>query len=496
MKTALISIPSLLLLTGLAYADLNIELLGELYGENDGDEFGQCVADLGDMNGDGFEDFGVGAPDYPADEDSGRVCIYFGSESLDLSVDMVLDNPGGVKWLGERVCGLRDVNGDGYDEFLVSAWSYGVFLYFGGDPPDLVADRIYWEPIYGYGTNLASGDVNKDGSCDLVVAGGGVDDSAYVYLGSGEMDTIADFVLYGEQLGMDGLGIGDINGDGYDDIVASGGLGPSGYETYLFLGRDSLYGNPDLLYLCWGGKMGVGDVNGDECEDIVRDHKVYFGGAEPDSIYDLWLPKGKATAAVGFLNADAFGDIAIQSAGPFGWTSAVNIYVGGPAIDTLRDWFWEGEFQSGFGYSISCVDLNSDGVDEMPVGAPFWPSDNRRGRVLVFAGDTTSTSVDDETIVTLPSEIYLQQNYPNPFNTRTIIQFSVLTRPSARIHLAIYDASGRLVKNLLEMPPLAGINWVVWDETNDFGDEVASGVYFITLETGDIFQTRKAIVIR
>jgi hypothetical protein len=295
---------------------------------------------------------------------------------------------------------------------------------------------------------------------------------------------------------MDGLGIGDINGDGYDDVLASGwraGLN----ETYLFLGRDSLHERPDLvLHECWGGRMGVGDVNGDEYEDIICDHKVYFGGAEPDTLYDLWLAKGSSTARVGCLNADRFGDIAIVSSDPFGWRTAVNVYVGGPEIDTLRDWYWPGEFQDAFGYSMACVDLNSDGVDEMPIGAPFWPSDNRRGRVLVFAGDTSTTAVEDEFVVTAPSEIYLAQNYPNPFNTSTIIQFSVLSRSSAPIHLAIYDASGRLVKNLLETSPLAGINLVVWDGTNDFGNEVASGVYFIALKSGDSFQTRKTILIR
>jgi len=177
MRAVLISILLIFLFTGLAYAELNIELLGELYGENDGDRFGHSVANLGDINGDGYEDFAVGAPYYPEWTDTGRVYIYFGTENRDLNVDSVLDAPEGVNWFGASVCGLPDVTGDGCDEFLVGAWGYWdgrVFLYFGGSPPDDVPDRVYWDPLYGYGSDLASGNVNRDGFSDFLVAGGGV----------------------------------------------------------------------------------------------------------------------------------------------------------------------------------------------------------------------------------------------------------------------------------------------------------------------------------
>jgi len=78
MKKALFLITLFLLLTGFAYAELNIELLGILEGENDGDRFGDCVANLGDINGDGFEDFGVGAPHYPEWTDTGSVYVFWG----------------------------------------------------------------------------------------------------------------------------------------------------------------------------------------------------------------------------------------------------------------------------------------------------------------------------------------------------------------------------------------------------------------------------------
>jgi hypothetical protein len=493
MKKALIAIPFLLLLTGLAYADLNIELLGILEGEYDGDLFGYSVANLGDINGDRYEDFAIGAPDYPANDDSGRVYICFGDESLELSVDMVLDNPPGVKWFGDCLSGLEDVNGDGCDEFLVGAWGYGVFLYFGGDPPDDIPDRMYYEPIYSYGSNLGAGDVNADGFSDILVAGGGYD-SMHVYLGSEEMDTIPDFTLYGSQVGMGGIAVGDVNGDGYDDIVAAGYVDPNIYLTYLYFGRDSLYFEPDVIFDVVFSRGGVGDVNDDGYADIAAWYRVYLGSEEIDTSNYLILPKAKNTGRVGRINRDQYGDIIARNSGPLGlWTQA-HIYLGGSEPDSIEDW---SSFRTSdnLGYSIAAVDMNADGVDEFILGDPYYLDDSRRGAAYVYSGDTTTLAVDDIG-AGLPDDIVLEQNYPNPFNTRTVIEFSVSGAPPATSTLKIYNSRGQLVKTLLEMPLIAGRYHYVWDGTNALGEEVSSGVYFITLDTGHVQESRKALLIR
>jgi len=107
MKKALLWVFLLLVFSSFAYPELNIELLGILEGENDGDRFGDCVANLGDINGDGFEDFGVGAPHYPEWTDTGRVYIYFGGDPIDLEVDMVIDPPAELEFLWNRRCEWR-----------------------------------------------------------------------------------------------------------------------------------------------------------------------------------------------------------------------------------------------------------------------------------------------------------------------------------------------------------------------------------------------------
>lgn len=490
MKKALLSVFLLLVFSSFAHSELNIELLGELYGENDGDRFGHCVANLGDINGDGFEDFAVGAPYYPEWTDTGRVYIYLGSENFDLNPDLILENPGEVKWFGWSICGLKDVNDDGCDEFLVDAWGYRVFLYFGGDPPDVLPDRIYREPAYGYGSTLASGDVNNDGLSDFVARG---EDTVYVYLGSEEMDTIPDFRLCGSQLGMEGVAVGDVNGDGYQDVVAACYVEPNTRFTYLYFGRDSLHSEPDVIFPVGLWKSGVGDVNADGFDDIIAYYHLYFGSEQPDTSNYLILPKARDASEVGRMNRDGYGDIVTGYHWYF-FDDQIFIYLGGAQPDSIYDWGSPARTDN-FGYDMAVVDVNADNVDEFLVSQTYYPNDLRRGRVFVYSGDTTTTSVPSP-FEALPSEVFLSPNYPNPFNSKTVIEFSIASQFPVSSSLKIYNTRGRLVKTLLEMAMIPGRYHYVWDGTDELGEVVSSGVYFILLDTGDTQQTRKALLIK
>jgi len=499
MKEALISVFLLLVFSSFAYSELNIELLGELYGENDGDRFGHSVANLGDINGDGYEDFAVGAPYYPEWTDTGRVYIYFGGDPIDLEADMVIDPPTGLEFFGHALCGIDDVSGDGVGEFLVSATEWfmkgKVFLYFGGEELDDEPDMVFHETddhIFGY--PIATGDVNNDSFPDLVSAFAGYTDYMYVYLGSEEMDTIPDFTLYGSQPGMGGIAVGDVNGDGYDDIVAAGYEDPNIYFTYLYFGRDSLYSEPDVIFDVVFSRGGVGDVNDDGYADIVAWYRVYFGAEEVDTSNYLILPKAKNTGRVGRINKDRYGDVIARNSDPLGFWTQAHIYLGGSEPDSIEDW---SSFRTSdnLGYSIAAVDMNADGVDEFILGDPYYWDDSRRGAAYVYSGDTTTLAVDDIG-AGLPDDIVLEQNYPNPFNTRTVIEFSVSGTPPATSSLRIYNSKGQLVKTLLEIPLIAGRYHYVWDGTNTLGEEVSSGVYFITLDTGHMQESRKALLIR
>lgn len=93
-----------------------------------------------------------------------------------------------------------------------------------------------------------------------------------------------------------------------------------------------------------------------------------------------------------------------------------------------------------------------------------------------------------------PSVARLLRNYPNPFNPRTKVDFT-LDR-DAMATLRVYDASGRLVRTLLDSFVAAGRHSAAWDGRDDAGRSAASGVYFLRLQAGGQFLSRTVNLIK
>ena len=109
-------------------------------------------------------------------------------------------------------------------------------------------------------------------------------------------------------------------------------------------------------------------------------------------------------------------------------------------------------------------------------------------------------AVLEQLLVSLtPRETELLANYPNPFNPETWIPYRLAE--DAVVTLTIYDLSGQVVRTLEVGHRIASVyenrsKAIYWDGRNEVGEQVASGVYFYNLSTGNYSATRKMLVVK
>ena len=209
-----------------------------------GAAFGFAVATAGDVNGDGYADIIVGAPEFDNGQTGeGRACVYYGSaSSLSANANWTVTGDQGMDAFGAVVSTAGDVNGDGYADIVVGAQYYWngqmkegrVYLYYGSSSgpsstADWMAEGDRAEVYFGRSVSTA-GDVNGDGYSDIIVGAYGFDNGevdegrAFVYHGSAAgLPATANWIMEtdqaGAQFGWSVSAAGDVNGDGYADVI-------------------------------------------------------------------------------------------------------------------------------------------------------------------------------------------------------------------------------------------------------------------------------------
>ena len=308
---------------GVDLGNADASYLGEEYN----DRAGQSASGAGDVDGDGFDDLLIGAPSNDeAGNSFGQTYLILGratgwdvDNDLDLA-DASFHGEADSDSAGEVVAGVGDVDDDGYDDFLIAAPSADVasgaegktYLVFGRDAgwqndqsiPTFAGASFLGEAYGDYaGHSIAgAGDVNADGYDDFLIGaywnddGGSYAGQAYLVLGGATgwaMDSgleFSDASFLGEQPGDEAgssvAGVGDANGDGYDDFLIgapyNGDAAAGAGQVYLVAGRGSGWSNDTDLSTADASFLGeaaddhagwtvsgVGDVNLDGYADLL-----------------------------------------------------------------------------------------------------------------------------------------------------------------------------------------------------------------------------------
>jgi hypothetical protein len=274
--------------------------------EREGGRFGCSVSGAGDANHDGYDDVIVGASfegAYPSPTWAGRAYVFDGPTGALLHT-LVSPNEEYCGYFGISVSGAGDTNGDCYDDVVVGAWwedpgsspeESGRAYVFDGPTGTvlhtLVSPNETWDGYFGDAVSGA-GDIDGDGYDDIVIGarnerpGSSPSAAGRAYVFDGETGTLLYTLVspneeaYG-RFGYSVSSAGDIDGDGYDDVVVGtlaedpGASPEQAGRAYVF---DGPTGNP--LYTLVSpneeeyGRFGIsvsgaGDINGDGYDDVV-----------------------------------------------------------------------------------------------------------------------------------------------------------------------------------------------------------------------------------
>ena len=478
-----------------------------------GDSSGFSVSSAGDVNGDGYDDLIIGAPyaNPNGDSNAGETYVVYGGASapgrdgvlnLDGTNGFILTGIDEYDVSGFSVSSAGDVNGDGYDDLIIGglgadpngSGSGEIYVIYGGavapgtggvldlstlnGTNGFILTRIDAGNISG-GSVSSAGDVNGDGYDDLIIGAYGAVSNAsatYVIYGGASApgtDGVLDLEALNGTNGFALTGIdagalfgafvssaGDVNGDGYDDLII-GARRADGFtgETYIVYGGANAPGTDGVLDLSMldgtngfilngidaGDSSGesvslAGDVNGDGYDDLIigasgadpngdilaGETYIVYGGASAlgrDGVLNLSAlngingfiltgidaldQSGWSVSSAGDVNGDGYDDLIIGANRADGFTGETYVIYGGasaPGTDGVLD-LGALDGTNGFiltgidtgdntGSSVSSAgDVNGDGYDDLIIGAGFADPNGitNAGETYVIYGGATGT---------------------------------------------------------------------------------------------------------
>ncbi len=403
---------------GRSEAQPTLPLLLEMEGEHDDDKFGTSVSFAGDVNGDGYDDWVIGANGWGGNC-LGKFYLYLGGDPVDSIPDLMVEGSTEYGGLGKTVAGVGDVNGDGYGDFAITENIDVephridlVRLYFGGDPPDADCDLVLAEPMpfcMAYGYRLSYGDFNNDAYDDILVGAFDYDDE----ISHGISTDLTETTLTDTTASWEPGELSDYC------LIPNVNTQLCGYWPYRLIASNT----ETTITVVPGMPLTYDAEAGDPYS--VRDYRtgaayVYLGGSPMDSIADLEVHGrpwgsffGHAVAGVGDVNGDSYGDFAVgayeEDVG-FDDTGSAYLYLGGADIGASGQphMIVNGGSESDFlGFSVGGVgDLNSDGFSDFAISLARFSSEES-AEVFLYYGGWSLDSIPDMILGEWEHYVYL-----------------------------------------------------------------------------------------
>jgi hypothetical protein len=461
-----------------------------------------------DLNNDGFDDFiyNFWNPELSQNE----FHFHFGSSNPSTEPDMVIIKEpcaGGTTWGG-------DLNGDGYKDIVYyvinSEFDPGIIcICWGSENPDIEPDIIL--DGYNYGAEGFSGmnggyDFNGDGYDDILAEWDFTFDLYYCYhifYGSDNFDQDSDVCIEFEETILSSSAVGDMNGDGCDDLIISHDI-IEGIQFELYLGGMEMDNIPDYIFpkIYDGGTnyrpICNGDFNGDGFDDLLIKQSeedvgifdIYFGSEDLNFIQDSISIENISLTTKPFycnINNDSYDDIIGRGVLLSPYTKQVYIFYGGNTIPNQPDIIIPANSYHPLLLQWGCNlgDFNGDGNNDILInnGEPYTTA-------TIYTMEISQSS-DDEIAF---CNSFSLMNYPNPFNPSTSIRYGLPEQSD--IVLQVYNIKGQLVKTLEKSNQPAGYHEVTWYGKDSNNKSVASGIYFYKLSTDKFTSMKRMLLIK
>ena len=298
---------------------------------------------------------------------------------------------------------------------------------------------------------------------------------------------------------------------GADDLIANGhNVAVIEYHQYLgFESYANIYSDARFNYYEMSG-----------CPTAVFDGIILLAAGDPSySLYEDYLPRYNVRNAVpSSFNMDLSGeeiglDYAVSvTANKVAPTSSTNIVLHLVLTESQIAEEWQGQTELNFVERLmipdqygTALDFSTGDTQTVDLGFtldPEWASSNCE--LVAFIQDNDSKEILQGTKVnltemealevekftnTIPEFFHLYQNYPNPFNASTTIQYEL--KENSAITISIFNIHGKEIDMIVNDYQQAGEHSITWN-----GQYVPSGIYFIRLSSGEIVQTRKAVLLK